>query len=72
MPKEPIDSIVVYNASSYNPIVTAGTLRARVSVPLLNLFLGFNREVYWEIKEVFYSTTSFTINVTRGGATLCE
>lgn len=71
MPESYIDSIVVHRAEVNERFVGAGTLRARVPVPLLNLLLGFNREIYEEIKDVFYSTATFKITITRSGVTLC-
>ena len=76
MPTRPIDTLVVYNSATACNHLSTGVpgsfLRTMLSTPLLGLLLGFNREVYKEVKDVFYKAAIFTIDVSRGGATLCE
>lgn len=69
MPTSAIDSLLVfqYNKSNIRP-----SLRTVFPTPLLCLYLGFNREIYEEIKDVFYKMATFTIDVSREGISLCE
>jgi|SRR5690242_5750231 len=75
MPEEPIHSMIVYYAdwsAGRGTIVTGGALHTSLPVPLHSVFLGFGRETCQEIKDVFYSMTTFTIDITRDGVMLCE
>lgn len=40
--------------------------------PLLNLLLGFNREIYHEAKDILYATATFIIHIDRDGVTFCK
>ncbi|KAJ4988952.1 hypothetical protein SVAN01_05576 [Stagonosporopsis vannaccii] len=74
MPEEPIHSLIVYDANwstTCGTIVTGGSLRTRLPVELHSILLGFGREMYQEIKDMFYSITTFTIDITRDGVMLC-
>jgi hypothetical protein len=42
------------------------------TTPLLWLYVGFNREVYPEVRDVFYASTVFFLDVNRDGVMLCE
>jgi hypothetical protein len=55
-----------------NTGVPGSSLRTMLLTPLLGLLLGFNLEVYEEVKDVFYKTAIFNIDVSRDGVTLCE
>jgi hypothetical protein len=76
LPTRPVDSLMIYQSTGSNcrsRISTPeGSLRTVFPTPLLHLYLGFNREVYEEIKDFFYTTVAFTINISRNGALLCE
>lgn len=75
MPVRPIGSLIVYNADwnvNIGTIVTSGALRTRLPVPLLDLSLGFNCEIFEDVKDVLYSTATFAIDITRDGVTLCK
>lgn len=75
MPEEPIQSMIVYHtnwSAGRGTIVTGGALRTSLPVLLHSIFLGFGRDTYQEIKDVFYSMTTFTIDITRDGVMLCE
>lgn len=50
----------------------SGSLRQKLPMRLADLLIGFNREVYVEIKDVFYSRARFDIDISRDGVTLCE
>lgn len=76
LPARAIDSTVVHQStgphSGSRPIVLQNSLRTVFPTPLLYLYLGFNREVYEEIRDLFYNTVTFTIDISREGVMLCE
>ncbi|UPX14035.1 uncharacterized protein EKO05_0004528 [Ascochyta rabiei] len=73
MPTREIDPLAIYQSRSQTQPSTGSEdlLRTVFPMPLLSLYLGFNREVYEEVKDVFYSTATFTIDVSRDGVMLC-
>jgi hypothetical protein len=78
LPSRAIDSVVIYRLtapyhnSAPDVLESRSALRAVFPTPLLRLYLGFNREVYGEIRDLFYSTVTFTIDVSRDGVMLCK
>ncbi|XPS93953.1 hypothetical protein M3J09_003279 [Ascochyta lentis] len=74
MPTHAIDPLVVHQSRPHTQPGTkrpGSLLRTVFTTPLLSLYLGFNREVYEEVKDVFYSAVTFTISVSRDGVMLC-
>ena len=76
VPEQAIDSLVIFKSTkASNHLSTSapgGSLRTMFPTPLLSLLLGFNREVYVEVKHVFYNMATFTIDITKDGVRLCE
>ncbi|KAJ4337545.1 hypothetical protein N0V95_008307 [Ascochyta clinopodiicola] len=74
MPTRAIDPLAVYQSKSQSQMGTGSenSIRTVFPMPLLNLYLGFNREVYEEVKDVFYSTATFMIDVSRDGVMLLQ
>lgn len=73
MPEHPITSEMTNNLMRPSGISkVSGSLVTKMTMRLTDLFLGFNRETYEEIKYMFYSTARFVVGISRDGVTLCE
>ncbi|KAJ8106697.1 hypothetical protein OPT61_g9367 [Boeremia exigua] len=62
VPQEPIPSRISWGRVTNN-IAARDFLCTDLQAPLIYLLLGFNREIYHEIIDVFYNTATFTIDV---------
>ena len=75
LPTRAIDSLIIYQSKETHGLLgtntLGGSLRTVFPTPLLCLYLGFNREVYEEVKDLFYGTVTFAIDVSRDGVMLC-
>lgn len=74
MPEQPIEqrSLVRPTVKSQQLYFQEGSWRSTRATPLLNLLLGFNREIYHEVKDVLYATATFIIHVGRDGVEFCK
>ncbi len=75
VPSEPIESLTMYKSDGnmgVNVVRMRGLLRTRLPTSLTDVLLGLNRELHEELKDVFYSTATFKIDISRDGAMLCK
>jgi hypothetical protein len=69
--QQPIEKELIFDLVRGH-IFTDVFLHTKYPTSLSGIFLSFNRELYKEIKDVFYNITTFVIHVDGNGALLCK